>query len=455
VQLKTLKGECTEPDSGFWPLDKGLVCWYGGALNLGTEAGVLALYTPEDGAVVASDGSSLYVWEPGKQTLSAVMTNGTAEVVYTGDLAKAIDAADLIPEATATPEPTASVKPESDENSEGNSAWFDQFMQNKELASGNSSNKGSSTSNTVWADATPIGWTTPTPAPVATFSPNLGSVGGEFTDTETEGGANSGSSSGSTGSSSGSSGSNQSSGKTYSVDISYVKITGGSVNIRSKAGMNGSVIASASEGTVLKCAGVASKDSSGMVWYKVTKNGNTGWVSSKYAKKTSASSSSSGSSSSGPVVDMSGKYVKMTGSVNLRSQPNKNSSSLGTISSGKTVTFLNKVSTDSRGVVWFKVKYNGKTGWVSSAYAKVTDSAGSANSSGSSSTSGDKVKIVDGSVTIRSKPNKESKKLGTIAKGKTADYLGSSKVDSRGIRWYKVEYKGVTGWVSSMYAKLQ
>jgi len=156
-------------------------------------------------------------------------------------------------------------------------------------------------------------------------------------------------------------------------------------------------------------------------------------------------------------VSMSGSYVKASsGSVTLRSKPNKDSSALDTISKGTTVTFLNKASTDSRGVVWFKVKYNGKTGWVSSKYTKVTDSAGSATTAGGgSSSSGSKVQIVGGNATIRAKADKTSAKLGYINNGKTATYKGESKVDSRGIRWYKIEYKGTVGWVSSMYSKLK
>ena len=117
------------------------------------------------------------------------------------------------------------------------------------------------------------------------------------------------------------------------------------------------------------------------------------------------------------------------------------------------MTFLGKASTDSRGVVWFKVQYKGETGWVSSKYAQITNSAGT-STGGGASTSGTKVKIVNGSVTIRSKANKESAKLGAIAQGKTATYLGKSSTDSRGIKWFYIEYKGVKGWVSSMYAKL-
>ena len=94
--------------------------------------------------------------------------------------------------------------------------------------------------------------------------------------------------------------------------------------------------------------------------------------------------------------------------------------------------------------------------WVSSKYTKVTDSAGSGTTAGggSSSTSGSKVKVVGGDVTIRAKANKTSTKLGYIKSGNSATYLGKSSVDSRGIRWYYVEYKGTKGWVSSMYSKL-
>lgn len=447
VQLKTLKGECTEPDNGFWSLDKGLAVWYNGAVNMETEAGTLALYTPEADAVVTCDGSSLYFWESGKQTLTQVASNGDVTVIYTGDLAAAMDASLIVPDPTATVEPSA--EPVSDTDESGNAAWFEQFMENKQLADGGSS---SSSSNAAWPKATPIG-VTPTPIPAATRAPSLGSTGDIFTGSESTSTGSSSSSGSSSGSGSSSSSGNQSTGKTYSISYDYVKVTGNTVNIRSKAGMNGSVLTSVNKGAIISCLGVASKDSNGLAWYKVKANGKTGWISSKYAKKSSAPTPDY----SGPEVGMSGKYVKASsGSVVLRSKPNKDSSALDSISKGTTVTFLNKASTDSRGVVWFKVKYNGQTGWVSSKYTKVTDSAGSGTTSGgdSGSSSGSKAKVVGGSVTIRAKADKTSKKLGFIGEGKTATYLGKSSVDSRGIRWYYIEYKGTKGWISSMYSKL-
>jgi len=446
VQLKTLEGECTEPDNGFWPLDKGLAVWYNGVVSMETEAGTLALYTPESDAVVVSDGSSLYFWESGKQTLTQVASNGDITVIYTGDLAAAMDASLIVPDPTATVEPSA--EPTSDTDNSGNAAWFEQFMENKQLASGGSSSGGAAAPK-----ATPIG-VTPTPIPAATRAPSLGSIGTGTADSGNTGSSSGSSSSGSSGSSgSSSSAGNQSTGNTFSVNYSYVKVTGGTVNIRSKAGLNGSVLTSVNKGAIISCLGVASKDSSGMTWYKVKANGQTGWISGRYATKSSAPTPDY----SGPEVGMSGSYVKASsGSVTLRAKPNKDSAALDAMPKGTTATFLNKASTDSRGVVWFKVKYNGQTGWVSSKYTKVTDSAGSGTTSGggSSSTSGSKVKVVGGSVTIRAKADKTSSKLGFIKEGNSATYLGKSSVDSRGIRWYYIEYKGTKGWVSSMYSKL-
>ena len=127
-------------------------------------------------------------------------------------------------------------------------------------------------------------------------------------------------------------------------------------------------------------------------------------------------------------------------------------SALDTVRSGAYGTCLGLAAKDSRGVVWYKVKYNGITGWVSSRYSKLTDSKGSGSSGGSSS--GDSVKIVGGDVTIRSKADKTSSKLGYIPEGKTASYLGKTSTDSRGVQWYYISYGGVKGWVSSMYARL-
>ena len=70
-------------------------------------------------------------------------------------------------------------------------------------------------------------------------------------------------------------------------------------------------------------------------------------------------------------VALAASKVKTTGSVYLRSGAGRDYSSKGVVPKGKSLTYLDETKKDERGVAWYKVKYNGKTGWVSSKYAKL------------------------------------------------------------------------------------
>lgn len=429
AQLKTLESECAEPDSGFWPLRAGVVAWYNGALNLASEAGEIALYTPENGATVASDGETLYVWEPGKQLFTEVRSTGASTVLYTGNLTLA-NTVELTTPAPSV-EPTPTVAPTS-ETIQASSDWFQNFLDNQ-----NSSSSSSSSGSSTRPQATPIGYATPTPAPVATVNPNWGS--GDW---------GSGSSSGGS-SSSGSSSSSSSGPAIYNTSIDYLRITG-DVNMRAEPKASAAKKAVIPAGAVVECEGKYAKYSNGNKWYKVEYNGKTGWIFANYAEKTSSSSGSD--NANGTTTDVSAKYVRIVGGkANIRSSASKSSSSKGTIPEGAVATCLGVAKTDSRGVKWYKIKYNGVTGWVSSQYGQPTNDGSS--SSGGESTA-DRVRITGGDCSIRAKADKSSTRLGVITEGKTAEYLGKAKKDSRGVVWYKIEYKGITGWVSSRYADL-
>ena len=66
-----------------------------------------------------------------------------------------------------------------------------------------------------------------------------------------------------------------------------------------------------------------------------------------------------------------GKFVRATGNVHVRKKPRLSGDDMGSISAGTTLSYLGDKSTDDRGVVWYKVNYNGKVGWVSSRYSKI------------------------------------------------------------------------------------
>ena len=419
TQLKTLNSACAEPDSGFWPTRAGVVAWYNSALNLGETS----LYAPETGSSVTFDGEAFYVWEPTKLTLTEVRTDGSQTVLYSGDLTQAVTAA-LLPEATPTIDPSAT--PGTDEAAQANSDWFTDFMNNVDAANGN-------TGSTA-PKATPIG-ATPTPVPTATAVP----VSTPGTDSSNNPGSSSTTS--------------KTTYSTYSTSVKSLRITS-AVNLRSKPLTSSTIYTSIPAGKIVSCTGTAAKTSGGSVWYQVKYNGTTGWIYSAYAEKYSSSSDDSDSQSGSTVVktyDIDGKYVKVVGgSVNIRSKAGTSYKVVGSMPSGAYGSCLGTAAKDTRGVVWYKVKYNGVTGWVSSRYSKITNSKDS--SSGGSS---DTVKVVGGDVTIRAKANKTSTKLGYIAEGKVATYLGKTSTDSRGVQWYYISYNGTKGWISSMYSRLQ
>ena len=63
--------------------------------------------------------------------------------------------------------------------------------------------------------------------------------------------------------------------------------------------------------------------------------------------------------------------VYTTGNVNLRKGPGLNYDTMGSVPEGTVLEYLGAVSTDERGVDWYKVEYKGKAAWISSKYSEV------------------------------------------------------------------------------------
>ena len=175
----------------------------------------------------------------------------------------------------------------------------------------------------------------------------------------------------------------------------------------------------------------AKTDRNGVVWYRVRLNARTvGWVCSKYCAMYACDTT----------VEVTG------GEVHLRRTPSLNGTVLATKKKGDKLTYLNETSTDNRGVTWYYVSANGKTGWISSKYAKLT-TGGS-----------DEYKVAEitgNQVYLRGSASLNGRILDTLYKGATPLYLNESKQDSRGVTWYYVRANGGAGWVSSKYAKLR
>lgn len=135
--------------------------------------------------------------------------------------------------------------------------------------------------------------------------------------------------------------------------------------------------------------------------------------------------------------------VRTTGNVNLRSGPGTEYQDLDTISRGTTVTYLGESDSDNRGVLWLKVRYNGKDGWISSKYGHVLEENG-----------GSTVRATNGDTYLRSGPGLHYERLDVLHIYESATYLGAISTDERGVDWYKVRMGTKEGWVSSKYTVL-
>ena len=242
---------------------------------------------------------------------------------------------------------------------------------------------------------------------------------------------------------------------TWAWDYGYVTATA-SVKIRSGPGLGYAELGAIEAGDTLEYRNETSVDDRGVAWYKVSYGTyTTAWISSKYAKLSSDSSSSSAPSApstpSKPSTSASGKYVTATGgSVNVRSGAGQAYSLLTTMRKGDTATYLGASSVDWRGVAWYKVNYGGVVGWVSSALTQL--SGGSSSSSSSSWSFG--TATTTANAWLREGPGLSYDKITEIFEGSSGSYLGNTSVDDRGVTWYKVEFSGKTGWMSSRFVKI-
>ena len=73
---------------------------------------------------------------------------------------------------------------------------------------------------------------------------------------------------------------------------------------------------------------------------------------------------------------------------------------------------------------------------------------------GGRSGSGRRVKAVSGDTYVRKHPDRDAADFGVLYRGDSVPYLEEKRWDDRDVVWYKVSFRGRTGWVSSRYTKI-
>lgn len=209
-----------------------------------------------------------------------------------------------------------------------------------------------------------------------------------------------------------------------SLAVFQAKVNADSLYLRQSPG--GAVITTLSKGTTVA---VLNNSSS---WYKVSVNGKEGYVSGEYLTGTTATNVALGTGT-----------VKCSSSVNFRSAPNTSSTSYGELKNG---TKVNVVGVSSG---WYKVTYNGKTGYIHPDYITLaSSSAGTAiapsNTVTSTTGTAGTVKC-SSSVNLRSEANTSSSILAELKNGTAVTVLSTSN------GWSKVSYAGKAGYISADY----
>ena len=196
------------------------------------------------------------------------------------------------------------------------------------------------------------------------------------------------------------------------------------LNLRDKASTSGTILVTIPKGNTVTL--LSDKGSNG--WYQVSYEGKIGYASGTYLQENVANATSLG---------------QTTENLNLRHQANTNGSILAIIPKGETITLLS--DKDANG--WYKVSYLEKTGYVYGDYiTKISHGSNSSNTTTPSASN-----PIEGQTTenlnLRHQANTSASIITTIPKGATVQVLADK--DSNG--WYKVNYSGKTGYVSSSY----
>ena len=204
------------------------------------------------------------------------------------------------------------------------------------------------------------------------------------------------------------------------------------VNVRSGPGNSYSVLTVMKSGTTTSSLGTSGN------WTKVTVNGKTGYVYSKYLSGTGNTTSVQPST---PTTSTS-KTVYITASaLNVRSGAGTSYNVIGTLTKGKSASV---VGTSGN---WYKIKYGSGYGYIISSYTSTNAPSNStSNTPPTTSTSNAKTYYcTTAGLNVRSGPGTSYASKGSLSLGQAVSVVDSSSY------WHKIKFGSGYGYVGSKY----
>ena len=162
-------------------------------------------------------------------------------------------------------------------------------------------------------------------------------------------------------------------------------VSSGGLNVRSAASTSSTILGTLYSGNSVNIIGESGS------WYKITYNSSTAYVHKDYITEnkpssgsdnnsTSNGSVSNGNSSSSEAMNETGVVVNVSSNLRVRKEASSNSLVLGYLLNNQTVTITGKEGN------WYKINFNGSTGYVSADYVKIT--TGTTNNGGNTGSTG-------------------------------------------------------------------
>ena len=206
-------------------------------------------------------------------------------------------------------------------------------------------------------------------------------------------------------------------------------VTADSLRLRSEASTSSTTLTQAPRGST-----VTVEEDAGNGWYKVTYGSRTGYMSGEWLTVALADPDA-------PAPAITGTATVTAASLRLRSEASTGSSTLAQAPKGSTVT----VEEDA-GNGWYKVTYNGKTGYMSGEWLTVTLSDGTVIPAASGTGAAQPRGLVTTSVlNVRSGAGTAYDRVGTLRAGTVVDILADL-----GNGWYQTD----SGYISADYVTL-
>jgi len=214
-------------------------------------------------------------------------------------------------------------------------------------------------------------------------------------------------------------------------------VTADVLNVRSGAGTGHNVISKVKSGQVLQVIGQENG------WFKVSVNGQTGYVSGDFV----TTGGNKGTTTT--VQQGTGTYTVNVSSLNVRTGPSASHTVLGSVNKGKTVQVVGEVQD------WFKINFNGGTGYVSkdfvtkggSAVSNETQQPTTNNNNTTTVQTGGSYVVNTGALKVRTGPATYNPVIGGVTNGKVLNVTGAEN------GWYKINHNGRTGYVSADFVK--